>query len=80
MERGTWKATFHRVAQSRISLNQLNSSNLVTTGVRKSGLLDQIQTAVSIQLQSENGLLVFKWFKKKGGVGGKNISWYVKSI
>ena len=26
MERGTWKATFHRVAQSRISLNQLNSS------------------------------------------------------
>ena len=26
MERGTWKATFHRVAQSQISLNQLNSS------------------------------------------------------
>ena len=26
MERGTWRATFHRVAQSQTSLNQLNSS------------------------------------------------------
>ena len=26
MERGTWRATFHRVAQSQTSLNQLNNS------------------------------------------------------
>ena len=36
--------------------------------------------AVSIQLESENGLHVLKWFKKKGGRGVENITWYVKSI
>ena len=41
--------------------------------------MDQIQTAVSIQLQSENGLHLFQGFKIKRGVGEENIIWYVKA-